>query len=172
MTLAELNAASPEEAAELLRTCCGANAWVSGMLMRRPFANTAALIAASDEVAATLSHDDWLEAFHHHPRIGERAAQAVVSHSAAALSSSEQAAAMESGNDVQAAIAEGNREYERRFGYIFIIRAAGRSAPEILSALRERLDNDPDTELAAAAREQQQITNLRLAKLTGDTHST
>jgi allantoicase len=153
------------EAAQLLAACCGSSRWVASMLAHRPFEDLEDLLMASNEAAESLEAQDWLEAFRHHPRIGERSAQTSVSSAAAAWSEGEQAAASESSDDIQARIAEGNREYEKRFGFIFIIRAAGRTADEVLASLEERLGNDADAELAIAAREQQQITNLRLMKL-------
>jgi allantoicase len=159
------NRMSDAELASLLVACCGSSRWVAGMLARRPFEDLEDLLMASDEVAETMEAHDWLEAFRHHPRIGESAADATVSETAALWSEGEQAAASESSDDVQRRIVEGNKEYEKRFGYIFIIRAAGRSADEVLAALTERLSNEGDAELAIAAREQMQITNLRLVKL-------
>jgi OHCU decarboxylase len=69
------------------------------------------------------------------------------------------------GDEVKAALAEGNAAYEERFGYIFLIRAAGRSAEQMLAELRRRMDNDVETELRAAAGQQQEITELRLRRL-------
>ncbi len=63
------------------------------------------------------------------------------------------------------ALAEGNREYERRFGHIYLVCATGKSAEEMLALLRTRLTNDPATELRVAAGEQAKITRLRLEKL-------
>jgi allantoicase len=165
VTLDELNRMPLADAAQLLTACCGSSTWVAGMLKHRPFEDLEDLLMASDEVAGNLVPKDWLEAFRHHPRIGEQAAQASVSETAFGWSEGEQAAASESTGDVQARIAQGNRDYEQRFGFIFIIRASGRTADEVLAALTERLGNEPDAELAIAAREQQQITNLRLLKL-------
>ena len=159
------NGMKDAEAAQLLAACCGSSRWVAGMLARRPFEDLEDLLMASDEVAEELQPMDWLEAFRHHPRIGERDAAAKTSATAAAWSEGEQAAASETTEDVQEQIEGLNIEYEKRFGFIFIIRAAGRTADEILDALHERLGNEPDAELAIAAREQQQITNLRLVKL-------
>ena len=65
---------------------------------------------------------------------------------------------------VQLALAEGNREYERRFDRVFIVCATGKSASEILEILRRRLRNDDSTELREAAEEQRKITNIRLKK--------
>jgi 2-oxo-4-hydroxy-4-carboxy-5-ureidoimidazoline decarboxylase len=67
--------------------------------------------------------------------------------------------------DVRHRLAQRNREYEARFGYIFIVCATGKSAGEMLEILERRLLNDPGTELAIAAGEQQTITGLRLRKL-------
>jgi OHCU decarboxylase len=67
--------------------------------------------------------------------------------------------------DVRAELAAANREYERRFGYTYIVFATGKSAQEMLALARERLRNDPDVELRAAAEEQRKITGLRLDKL-------
>ena len=71
------------------------------------------------------------------------------------------------GDDVRQALANANREYERRFGYIYIVCASGRTAGELLATATERLRNDPDVELAVAADEQRKITRLRLEKLLG-----
>jgi OHCU decarboxylase len=135
------------------------------MVARRPFHSREKLIAASDEVALTLHTTDWLEAFSHHPRIGEQKAGTTVSAVASDWSKGEQSAASRTNEDALAALAEANAEYERKFGFIFIISANGRRADEILAALRERLSNEPDAEIFIAAREQQQITRLRLEKL-------
>ncbi len=156
LSVGEFNGMSLADAAQALTACCGSSKWVAGMLERRPFDDLEDVLMASDEVAEHLESNDWLEAFRQHPRIGEQST---------GWSREEQAAASESPSDVQAKIAKGNREYEERFGFIFIIRAAGRTADEILAALTERLNNAPDAELAVAAREQQRIANLRLVKL-------
>ena len=61
-----------------------------------------------------------------------------------------------------AAMAEENLRYEARFGHVFLISAAGRTAEEVLAALHTRIDNDAATELNLAAEEQRKITRLRL----------
>ena len=165
ITIAQFDAMPEAEAAFKLAACCGASAWVSGMLARRPFASRDQLFTASEEVARVLRESDWLEAFAHHPRIGERKSNAVVSTSAESWSTGEQSASAMASTVVRAALADANAKYEKRFGFIFIICASGRSADEILAALRERMDNEPGAEILVAAREQQQITRLRLEKL-------
>jgi OHCU decarboxylase len=146
---------------------CAAPAWIDRMTASRPFDTPAAVLAAADAAADAAGPDDWREAFRHHPRIGERAAERPQSDAAQALSAGEQAASRESSAADLAALAEGNRAYKERFGYVFIVCAAGRSASEILAALRDRLTNDADTELRVAAGEQRRITRLRLERLIG-----
>jgi 2-oxo-4-hydroxy-4-carboxy-5-ureidoimidazoline decarboxylase len=165
LTLAQLDTMPEAEAAFKLAACCGSSKWVAGMLARRPFQSREKLMAVADEVSLTLHPTDWLEAFSHHPRIGEQRAGAPVSAVASDWSKGEQSAASRATEDTRAALAEANAEYEKKFGFIFIICANGRRADEILAALRERLSNGPDAEIFIAAREQQQITRLRLEKL-------
>jgi len=165
LTLAQLDTMPEAEAAFKLAACCGSSKWVSGMVARRPFHTREKLLTAADEVSLTLHPTDWLEAFEHHPRIGEKKAGAMVSVTAADWSSGEQSASSRTSEDTRAALIDANAEYEKKFGFIFIICANGRSAQEILAALRERLTNEPDAEIFIAAREQQQITRLRLEKL-------
>ena len=165
LSLPELDALPISEAAPLLAACCGAPAWIRGMLARRPFGTRQALFDAAEHVAATLSPDDWLAAFAHHPRIGEQQAAVAVSDTARGWAAGEQRDALASGATLAEAVREAQRHYETRFGYIFIICASGRSAAEILAALRLRLRNTPDAELLVAAGEQRRITRLRLEKL-------
>jgi len=164
-TIAEVDGMPADRAASLFESCCGSGEWVRRMLARRPFGSAEALLAAADEVWWSLAPADWLEAFAHHPRIGERQAAAAQSATARGWSADEQRGAAAAGDDVKAALAAGNREYERRFGHIYLVCATGKSAPELLALLRQRLTNAPDAELRVAAGEQAKITRLRLRKL-------
>jgi OHCU decarboxylase len=165
--LERLNALGDEEAAAELLTCCGSPIWARQMARLRPFLSEGEMLEAADRVWWSLNPEDWLEAFHAHPRIGEREAQAAQGERAAVWSEQEQAGAASAGSDAASALAEGNRAYEQRFGHIYIVRAAGRTAGEMLENQRERLANDPETELRIAAGEQAKITRLRLEKLLG-----
>ena len=149
----------------MLESCCGATAWVNTMVERRPFRTLAHLVEAADDVWWSLGPEDWREAFDHHPRIGERKSAATQSAQAQSWSASEQQAASAAGEDVQAALARGNEEYERRFGHIYLVFAWSKTAEELLGVLRERLTNDPATELGVAAGEQAKITRFRLMKM-------
>jgi 2-oxo-4-hydroxy-4-carboxy-5-ureidoimidazoline decarboxylase len=163
--VAALDAMPSHEAAALLVTCCGASAWVSGMLARRPFGTLHRLLAEADEVWWSLTPDDWLEAFAHHPRIGERASAVPQGERARAWSSEEQRGASVAAAGMRQALAEANREYEARFGHIYLVSASGKTGAEMLASLRERLANDPATELRVAAAEQAKITRRRLSRM-------
>jgi 2-oxo-4-hydroxy-4-carboxy-5-ureidoimidazoline decarboxylase len=163
-TLARWNALSADAAEGGILACCGSRVWARAMVSRRPVADESALLAASEEICAGLGDADWLEAFRAHPRIGGKKAEEVASLQSAAWSAQEQSSAAAAGADVAAALAAGNREYERRFGRIFIVCATGKTSPEILAILQKRLQNDDRSELREAAKQQRQITDLRLRK--------
>jgi hydroxyisourate hydrolase len=135
------------------------------MLTRRPFENRARLLAAADQVFQTLSESDWLEAFAHHPRLGERRTQAATTEQSRTWSAMEQSRVADSETGVRNDLAQANREYEARFGYIPIICAMGLGAEEILAITQARTRNAPADELRIAAREQEKITRLRLERL-------
>ncbi len=133
----------------------------------RPLASESEILAASNEVWRNLAHSDWMEAFQSHPRIGESRVEAPPrSPSAESLgwSSQEQRNVAVADDAVKSALTDANREYEQRFGRIFIVCATGKSAGEILEILQRRLKNDLQTELLEAAEQQRQITELRLRK--------
>ena len=164
-TVPEFDDLPAARAAELLRPCCGASRWVAEMVARRPFGTLDELLAGADEVWWSLGPDDWREAFAHHPRIGERTAAVTQDARGAAWSAGEQAGVAAASGDARAALAEANREYEARFGHIYLVCATGRGAEELLAAARARLANDAESELRVAAEEQRRITRLRLEKL-------
>jgi OHCU decarboxylase len=147
----------PRGEAELhLLVCCGSRAWAAAVAAGRPYANLPSLVKAADAVWNQLAPSDWLEAFAAHPRIGESGGHSPD------RSEKEQSRIMGGADDALAAVAEENRAYEARFGHVFLISAAGRSALEVLAALRLRMHNDPATEIKVAAEEQRKITRLRL----------
>ena len=133
------------------------------MLARRPFETIEALLGAARAEWLALTPADWLQAFADHPKIGDRAPQARKFPETHHLASREQAGVAEAGEDVLTALADGNTAYEDKFGFIFIVCATGLNAETMLAKLRQRLDNDPWTELRIAAEEQAEITALRLA---------
>jgi 2-oxo-4-hydroxy-4-carboxy-5-ureidoimidazoline decarboxylase len=167
MTLAELNEIPLEQAGEAFERCCGARAWVALMCAARPFANAAALAEEAERAWQSLSPDQWREAFAHHPRIGDVESLRRRFATTASWAANEQRGAAGAGEQTLAALASGNREYEEKFGYIFIVCATGKSAGEMLALLEARLHNDPGAEIRIAAEEQMKIIRLRLEKLIG-----
>jgi len=157
VTVGELNVASVDEAFAAFMGCCGSSRWADGMTAARPFASADSMMVTGDVIWAALDRADWLEAFAAHPRIGDARARGEAAR--------EQAGAAGADDDVKRRLAERNRDYEDRFGYIFIVCASGKSASEIVTILERRLSNDPARELPIAAEEQRQITRLRLARL-------
>lgn len=152
-------------ATERLSECCGSSRWVSQMLARRPFGTRDRVRSTADDVWRSLDPSDWREAFSHHPRIGERKSEVPLSERARAWAAGEQSGVDRADDDVRHALAAANREYEQRFGYIYIVFATGKTAEEMLALAVQRLGNDPDVELRTAAEEQRKITRLRLDKL-------
>jgi len=165
VSVAELNVMAELQAKTLLAECCGASRWVSRMLARRPFKSRTALLSTADEIWRSLDSGDWREAFSHHPRIGERKSAMPPTARENAWASREQSGVEGADDDLRADLAAANREYEQRFGYIYIVFATGKSAERMLALARDRLRNDPDIELRVAAEEQRKITRARLKKL-------
>ena len=145
-----------------LEAACGSTRWVEAMATRLPFHDDQELHRAADECFDVLEEDDWLEAFAEHPRIGDVDALRERFVASGALSELEQAGLAGTADDVLTELATGNDTYEQRFGFVFLVRAAGRTALEMLELQRARLANDRATELHIAAQQQREISHLRL----------
>lgn len=164
-SLSHLNFLDKSEALEAFTRCCGASRWAAAMEARRPFASTHEVTAAADGELDQLSPEDWLEAFRHHPKIGDISALRAKFASTANWAQGEQSGTASADEATLQGLAAGNDAYEAKFGFIFIICATGKSAAEMLSALEARLPHTAAEELEIAAGEQRKITHLRLAKL-------
>ena len=162
--LARWNGLPQEEAAREIVACCGSGTWATKMASKRPIQNEVSLLAVSDEIWRTLSEENWQEAFRSHPRIGDSPSNKFGPAQSSVWSEQEQQKAATADEAVKMALKWGNREYEQKFGRIFIVCATGKSASEILEILRRRLHNDDATELQLAAEEQRQIMHIRLKK--------
>lgn len=160
------NSLEAADAAREVLPCCGSRIWAESLANHRPFASADDLFASSDAIWRALPDRDRQEAFDSHPRIGQQHAKSATAESLK-WSSEEQRAAMALDEAVKAALADGNRRYEEKFGRIFIVCASGRSAAEILDILEQRTQNPPDIELKEAAEQQRQITQLRLRRWLG-----
>jgi 2-oxo-4-hydroxy-4-carboxy-5-ureidoimidazoline decarboxylase len=160
-----LDRADPETARALLAGCCGSTRWVDRMLARRPFQSDQQLLTAARTIWFALEEHDWREAFTHHPKIGDRDSLRARFPRTGDRSAQEQSGIAGATDEVLEALADGNRAYEDRFGYIFIVCASGKSASEMLALLHARLPNPADVEIRIAAEEQARITALRLSRL-------
>jgi len=160
-----LNSMPRDAAVKALLQCCGSNRWAENVANGRPYASLESLIASSNSIWQSLNPDDWLEAFRSHPKIGEKKADAQVSDQSRQWSGQEQAGVTHASRETVDALAALNWTYEKKFGYIFIVCATGKTSDEMLAALRQRIENDASTELSIAAAEQSKITELRLKKL-------
>jgi len=166
MNYESFKALPPDEALNEFLKCCGSVKWAQAMVQLRQHATTVGgLVLLGNEMWLMLEPEDWLEAFRSHPKIGEKKAAAEVSTQSTQWSGQEQSEVQSAAQDTLDELAQLNREYEDKFGFIFIVCATGKSADAMLAMLRERLRNEPEAELRIAAAEQAKITELRLKKL-------
>jgi 2-oxo-4-hydroxy-4-carboxy-5-ureidoimidazoline decarboxylase len=160
--LDEFNAMDPAAAVAAVRPCVDIDSWVDSVVAGRPYADLRTLLDLADRQARGWSGEELEQALADHPRIGERHEGSSTS---AAMSGREQAGVDDRDATVLERLRRGNAAYEERFGRIYLVRAAGRTADEILTLLEERLGNDPDTELAVTAGQLREIAVLRLEGL-------
>jgi OHCU decarboxylase len=163
--LKQLNELPSKQLEEQFLDCCGSINWANRMMEEQPFATVEELLKKAESVWWSLNQADWLEAFRSHPKIGEQKATEKVSTAAQKWSKQEQSGVNDAAPDTRRELAHLNQQYERKFGYIYIVCATGKSPEEMLSILKHRMDNAPAEELRVAAAEQAKITELRLKKL-------
>lgn len=152
-----LNELPHDELIARLRGCLDVPRWAEEIAAQRPFRSAEDVFAAAEEAGRRLDADEIHAALAAHPRIGER--------SDSAWSRSEQSGVDSQDAALLTALRQGNEEYERKFGHVYLVCASGRSGPELLEILRARLNNDPDTELGIVADELRAIARLRLTKV-------
>jgi len=168
VNLERLNLLPEDQVEAAFLSCCGSRAWARRMAMSRPFWGIDDILVNSDHIWWSLGREDWLEAFAAHPQIGEKVPEKPVAaggEQARQWSVGEQKGTRGVAPEILDKLARGNLAYRKKFGYIFIVCATGKGAKQMLDILRERFDNDPETELRVAAEEQRKITNLRLKKM-------
>lgn len=158
--LETFNALPDDQAEALLLGCCTSRAWVRAVMARRPYPSVDEVLAAADAALAELTEADLDEALAGHPRIGQ---QSGASHST--WSSREQAGMTAAPDDIRIAMVEANREYESRFGQVYLVCATGKNGDELLAILQERLSNDPVTERRVTREELGKINRIRLERL-------
>ena len=162
MELPAFNALPADRAEEALLAVCAAPSWAAQVTAARPYPSKEKLQSEASAAYDRLTWDDVAKALAAHPRIGQRPSGESPE---AAWSRREQSGVHGAAGDVQAQLAEANRAYEERFGYLFLIFASGKRAPEILAAARERLGHDDATERRVVREELRKIVALRLERL-------
>ena len=165
MELPAFNALPAGHAEEALLAVCGAPGWAAQVSAARPYKSKETLQSEASAAYDRLTWDDLAKALAAHPRIGQSPGRSADESREAAWSRREQSGVQGAARDVQAALAEANRAYEERFGYLFLIFASGKSVPEILAAARERLGHDDATEQQVVREELRKIVALRLERL-------
>jgi 2-oxo-4-hydroxy-4-carboxy-5-ureidoimidazoline decarboxylase len=165
MQLNNLNQLPLSQLKAELSKCCGSSAWVEEMAVSFPFSTKEHLLQKADDIWMGLTEKDWLEAFQHHPKIGDIKSLREKFASTAKWALGEQVSVQQAPEQIIEQLAKGNHDYEAKFGYIFIVCATGKSAEEMLQILKSRLPNKAEDELMIAAAEQARITKIRLEKL-------
>jgi 2-oxo-4-hydroxy-4-carboxy-5-ureidoimidazoline decarboxylase len=160
--LDDFNDEPADRAVQALRACNAAPRFAAELVAGRPYPDADTLVGRAEEVARALPWDEVSVALAAHPRIGDRVDG---SSTEAAASRREQSSMTDADAGTRAALVDGNRAYEERFGHVFLIRAAGRSPEEMLAELRRRLDNDDEAERAEATEQLAQISALRVRGL-------
>ncbi len=166
MTLEEFNNANKEVAMKELMKCCGSSKWVSLMIENFPFSSQKDLLNKASQLwKEECKKKDWLEAFKHHPKIGDLKSLKKKFAATKEWAGAEQAGVKEANEKIIKALAKGNKDYEEQFHFLFIVCATGKSAEEMLRLLQDRLKNSYNDELMIAMTEQNKITQIRLQKL-------
>jgi len=165
MTLDKLNALDEQQLFAALEKCCGSSTWVRSMLAASPFQTRAELLKKAELCWAACDKSDALEAFSHHPKIGDKKSLEKKFAATREWAGNEQSGMNQADEAIIQRMITANENYFEKYGYIFIVCATGKTASEMLAIIESRLDNNPDDELAIAKAEQNKITLLRLQKL-------
>jgi 2-oxo-4-hydroxy-4-carboxy-5-ureidoimidazoline decarboxylase len=164
MNIEQLNSFTIEQASHTFMQCCTSSTWVNAMVGARPYADNQSISNQADLAWQGLAEADYLEAFEGHPKIGDVNSLRAKYANNKALAGNEQGLVKEENDNVLALLSQGNKDYEEKFGFIFIVCATGKSAKEMSDLLQARLPNNKAQELMNAAEEQRKIFQLRLTK--------
>ncbi len=165
MNLKEFNSLSEYGAKLELFKCCGSTSWTNQLVAKMPFSSLSELIEESDKIWENCVESDYLEAFTHHPKIGDISSLEKRFSSTQQWAAGEQASVEKANQSTLQQLAKGNELYETKFGFIFIVCATGKGADEMLNLLNQRLPNNRSNEIKIAATEQNKITHIRISKL-------
>lgn len=165
MSLEDINRADAAGARQLFLQCCTSERWIDRMVAARPYASEQAVRDSADAHWRDLGEADYLQAFDGHPKIGDASSLQAKYANTKALAAGEQSGVNTASEALIQELAAGNRDYQDKFGFIFIVCATGKSAQEMSALLQARLPNDRDEELRTAAEEQRKIFHIRLNQL-------
>lgn len=165
MNIEQFNKLTAEDAKTEITRCCGSSNWVKKVLENRPYNDKNSLLELAEKEWFNLSQDDWLEAFQHHPKIGDINSLSKKYANTQKWAEGEQSGVNSASENIIHNLAQGNKDYEEKFDYIFIVCATGKTAQEMLEILNTRLPNTAEEEIKIAIGEQNKITKIRLEKL-------
>jgi N-carbamoyl-L-amino-acid hydrolase len=174
LSLAQINDASPGDAAALLDGTYEHSPWiVEAALARRPFRSLAQLKLALVAVVRDAGRERQVALIRAHP---ELAGKAMLAKTLTTESTHEQGKAglTECSAEELARIAHLNAAYNARFGFPFVLavrgpRGLGLTKAEIIATFERRLANHPDFEHAECLRNIHRIAELRLNDKFGHT---
>ncbi len=166
ISLKEFNQQTKKKAKEDLFNCCGSKKWVNRLMQSFPFKNEKQLHQLAQDIWYNqCSKKDYLEAFSHHPKIGDVKSLTKKFAATKEWAGNEQGKVKEAAPETIKELAKKNKAYEKKNGFIFIVCATGKSAGEMLDLLTYRLLYDTEEEMNVAMGEQFKITIIRLKKL-------
>ncbi len=168
MNINDLNNQTVEQAQHTFMQCCTSSTWVERMVAARPFASEQALKDTANKLWQGLAETDFLEAFEGHPKIGDVNSLRAKYANTKELAGNEQGLVKQANDNVLEVLAQGNSDYEEKFGFIFIVCATGKSAKQMSDLLQGRLPNSKAQEFVNAAEEQRKIFQLRIDKALAD----
>ncbi len=169
ISLLEFNGLPLDSAKKLLLSCCGSQRWAEKMVLLRPFKDLNDLTVHSVRVWQSLSAEDWLEAFRCHPKIGALRKKEAHPTIGSVWEAQEQNGVVRALGETLRSLESWNRQYEDKFGHVFLVCATGKTADQMLELLKQRIQNSRDQELQIARGEQEKITHIRLEKLIYET---
>lgn len=169
VTVAEFNAATASDLVDQLAELFSSRTLATAVADARPFADVDQICETASQLLADLDRKDGvgsgavLESVNDHPPIGGTVA-------AGSRSAAEQSAAArsEGENGELEAVRNLQPTYREKFGWNFLIRAAGLDSRQILDALVERLAHEPEDEWPVVVRNLDAINQLRLRGYVSD----
>jgi len=162
--LEQLNSLLEERCIQELFKCCASKKWANNLTSQRPYKNVENLMETASREWFALGESEWLDAFSHHPKIGDKAT-ILKKENANSFGKNEQASVLTASEQILNDLAQYNRLYADKFGFIFLIFAEGKSQEYMLSILKERISNTREQEIKNAAVEQDKIARRRLQKM-------